>query len=204
MAFPSKPGLALFSWTDGAPAKISDPGAAKKLLGWVANERPPFEFFNFTDHVAFEWLQYFESVTDQLIAQALYFDAIVGSAGGATHATLQDAVNDGSLATNVVVLVTESAALASTQVMTKADWEVIFKPGVTYSESGAGTGIQISASGIRIVGGRFADFSGGGERAILIDAGSDFTNIHGSRFSNNTDDVVDNNGNTSITGVINE
>ena len=34
------------NWTDGDAAKVQEPTVGKKLLGWVANERPPAEFFN--------------------------------------------------------------------------------------------------------------------------------------------------------------
>ena len=39
----AKPSEGHLEWTDGDAAKQADPGGSKKLLGWVASERPPFK-----------------------------------------------------------------------------------------------------------------------------------------------------------------
>lgn len=34
------------NWTDGDAAKVTEPTVGKKLLGWIADERPSFKFMN--------------------------------------------------------------------------------------------------------------------------------------------------------------
>lgn len=53
-----------FTWTDGSPTKVVEPSGPKKILGWQALERPPFEYMNWLFYHISNWLLYFESVTD--------------------------------------------------------------------------------------------------------------------------------------------
>jgi hypothetical protein len=126
------------------------------------------------------------------------FDAEVGVLG--THGTLAEAVAACSAGGKILVL--DSEALATTVVISNANTEVVLKPGVVLSDSGCGTGIQLSATGCRIVGGKFSGFT---TQAILIDSGSNYSIIGETRFSSTcTASITDNNGKTAVFGTIDE
>jgi post-segregation antitoxin (ccd killing protein) len=126
------------------------------------------------------------------------FDITVGSNGD--YPTLAAAV--AAAAAGARILVLSSEALASTVVLSNANVEIVMKPGVVLSDSGAGTGIRLSASGCRVKGGRFSGFT---VQAILIDAGSNYSIIGETRFASTcAASVTDNNGKTSIYGTIDE
>jgi len=188
MAIP-KPASHL-DWTDGAAAKVVEPDSAKKLLGWVALERPPFEFMNFLFFRTDGWLKYLECVTDGV--NEGNFDSIVGAGVGATHATLQAAIDDGAVPAGSRILIKDNFVVVSDITVTKTNLRLEFKPGVTYSNGGATFGLDITAPGTEIQGGRFTGFGGGGEAAINFSAaGANDGLAFGTRFSGNTDDILD-------------
>ena len=191
-------------WTVGNPSfgtVTIEPSAGKKQTGWAAEERPAYEYMNWLFYNLDEWIDYFETETDALIAGNLDYDVIVGAAAGATHATLAAAVADGTLATGVKVLILDSVgSLGTTIQLTKNQWEIHFKPGVTYTDGGAGTGIQISADNCKIIGGRFTGFT----TAFTIDAGSDYNMLRDMWFSGNTTEINDLASTSSIAGTITE
>lgn len=45
--------------SDDGAAKIKEPTSSKKLTGWVKNERPPFNFWNWLLNIFSKWLHYF-------------------------------------------------------------------------------------------------------------------------------------------------
>jgi len=47
-------------WTDGDAAKVQEPTPGKKALGWVATEKPAFEFMNWLFYRTDEWLKYLD------------------------------------------------------------------------------------------------------------------------------------------------
>ncbi|MEE8298413.1 MAG: hypothetical protein V3R67_03440 [Thermodesulfobacteriota bacterium] len=143
-------------WTDGAASKVVEPSAAKKLLGWVALERPPFEFMNFLFFRGDEWDKYHESVTDELLAGNVAFDAIVGSGPG-TFATINAAV--AAVSAGGKIFVKENQALSVTQIINKNDIELTFAPGVVLSQAGGlALGLQIAAERVRVIRPRFTDW----------------------------------------------
>lgn len=205
----AKPSEGHISWTDGSVSKVDDPGGAKKLVGWEAAERPAFKYMNWLFYVVDLWLKYFEEVTD--VSLAANYAAVVNSSTG-THATLQAAHDDAGVVPGSRILVTEDAALDGTVNLTKADLEIEFAPGVTYSKGGgaaatnfAGISIGASADGIRFKHGRFAGFIGSGDRAIDLDVGADYAVFLNPRFGTNTTDIEDNSNTTySTIAPINE
>jgi hypothetical protein len=173
------------------PTKISEPSSGKKAAGFIALEKPTYQQFNWLLNNISKWIDYFEQVTDQLAAE---FNVVVGDTVDdpmATHATLQAAINDVSLGTNVRVLVKEDQAIASTIQMTKNNWRVYFAPGVTFTKSGVTTGIQISASGVEIIHGRFSGFSTSGDVAIEFLAGGNYGRVLYSNFINCDTEIDD-------------
>lgn len=183
------------SWTNGDAAKQVEPSAAKKLLGWVALERPPFEYMNHLFFRLDEWQQYFESITDEN-SGFTQFDVTIGAAPSNTHASLNAAVADGALGANVNVLITEAIALTVTQNLTKAGWRIFFKPLATLSDAGAGTGLNIDADGIQIIRGRHTGFT----TAIIVAATRKNVRIEGNNFSGNTTEITDGGDNTLMSG----
>jgi hypothetical protein len=60
----AKPTDGHISWTDGAASKVTNPSAAKKLLGWLSAEKPPFEYMNWLFRTIDLWLKHFEGQAD--------------------------------------------------------------------------------------------------------------------------------------------
>lgn len=203
MALP-KP-TSTIAWTDGTPAARTEPSSGEKTAGWQPDQRPPAEFMNWLFYNLFEWQQYLESLTDELKGLTGMFKAYVGTVtpgGLATHSSITAALAACNPGDRILVL--EDQALAGTVQVTKNNIEIQMKPGVTISKSGASTGLQISASGVRLKGGRMAGFNGGADKAILVDAGSTFTMVGEMRFANNTTDIDDASGNVTSYGLTNE
>jgi hypothetical protein len=102
------------------------------------------------------------------------------------------------------VLIVANLTLNSTQQITVANTEWVCLPGVTISKGSATTGVQLSAAGIKMRGCRLSGFGTAGDKAILIDAGSNYSTIADTRFSGNVTDISDANGKTSAVGLVNE
>lgn len=89
----------LIKWVpDDDAAKITDPGTTKKNNGWLYEEPPPFQFFNWIINRVSKWL---------LGLQGSYYDVVVGS-------TAQVTSND---ATHVVGDLDDTLVVAGTRVM---------------------------------------------------------------------------------------
>ena len=190
-------------WMPGAGApEVQEPSSGKKITGWLIDERPPREYFNWLFQNLSEWVDYLESLTDETVGFSAIFKYRVGTGSFATHATLNAAIADAAAGDGILVL--SDATINTIQSISKNNLLIQFLPGVTYSKGSATSALQIQASGCRIKGGRFFGFNGGSDHAILIDVGSNFSFISECRFSGNTNDVTDNNGNSTIFGNINE
>ncbi len=178
-------------WTDGAASKVVEPSAAKKLLGWVALERPPFEFMNWLFFTTDEWLKYFEVTTDGLISLQSTYDVVIGVSG--THATINAAIADGSLGDNQRVLVFDPFTVTTTQTISKDGWVFDFKPAAIYAQGAATTpGLLITAERVKIFEGRFTDFDGGGpDVAVEFSAASKNCIIDNCSFFNDDTDIDD-------------
>lgn len=177
------------NWTDGAPAKVTEPTVGKKLLGWIASERPPFQFMNWLFFRTDEWLKYFESVTD--VGLAAQYNAIVKSSGG-THTSLAAALADIAVPAFGRIYVASNESISTPVQVTKNGVRIEFAPGVTFTKAAASQqAIQVSANDVRIEGGKFVGFNGGSDRGILIDAGSLRTRIQNCNFANCTTDIDD-------------
>jgi len=93
----NKPNLPLWI-PNGEAARITDPGLAKRDLGFVYQEKPPFQYFNWALYNLSQW---------QLGLQGSYFDIIVGSSAQVT-------ANE---ATNVIADLDDTLVLAGSRVM---------------------------------------------------------------------------------------
>lgn len=174
---------------DENPTKAQEPTLAKKALGFVADERPPFSFHNWLWARIHNWLVYFESITDEIYAAQLEFDAIVGADPGASHATLQDAIDDASAGWKILIL--DSANVAARITVDKSDIELVFKPGVTYTKTGDTVGLEYTGARVKVRGGRFVGWTVGGDIVHKYLAGADYCHLMESYFGVGTDTDVD-------------
>lgn len=168
--------------------RVVEPSSAKKIAAWLDNERPPAPIMNWLFWITDQWVDYFESVTDESETR---YDAIIGAGPAATHATLQDAVDDGALGSNQWVRVDDDYAITAPITLTKAGWRIDFRPGVTYSKSGSATGIQIGAAGVMLNYPRLTGFTTGGDKAIEQLAAAEYCHVNFARFGASTDTEVD-------------
>lgn len=71
--------------TDDSASKISDPGATKKLAGWLYKEKPAFQFWNWLLNRVHKWL---------LGLQGGFYDIVVGSSAQVTALEATHVVGD--------------------------------------------------------------------------------------------------------------
>lgn len=167
-------------WTDGAVSKVVEPSAAKKLLGWVALERPPFEYMNFLFFRLDEWAKYLESITDETANARV---VLVDAGGNGQFTTLQAAHDSASVVAGSKILILSDLSLDSTTTISKNDIEIEMRPGTRILKGGGAaatnfTGIQVQATAdrCRLKGfglGRAGNFfNGTGDKALEIVAGA--------------------------------
>jgi len=183
-------------WTDGAPAKVVEPSAAKKLLGWTALERPPFEFMNFLFFRLDEWVKWSEAEIDAIVAGGLEFDAVIAPTG--THSDFNDLMADADIANIKRILVATPLTLTTTQTIDEDDKEFIFKPDAVMTPSSLAVGFQITANKIRFVGGRFTGFNNASDIAIQITNTAKNALITQGYFFDNDTDIDDQGSNSTL------
>lgn len=124
------------------------------------------------------------------------YDAIVGSTPQSNYATLEAALTASQDGWKILVLEDESIDTGSIPTVTKNNIEIVFKSGVTFSKGTASIGLIIQGDYFKIVNGRFADFSTGGDFGIRVD-GATYATITGVRY-NNCDGTADNQGTNTV------
>lgn len=125
-------------------------------MGWVALERPPFEYLNFLFYRSDEWAKYLESITDELVLGGSAFDLVVGSGPG-TYATINDAIAAASVGSRIYVSIAQ--ALTVTQVVDLDDIELTFAPGAVLTQATTlAKGLQIDAERVRVIRPRFTSW----------------------------------------------
>ncbi len=176
-------------WTDGDAAKQTEPTVGKKLLGWIADERPSFKFMNFLFFNTDEWIKYLEGVTDGLLALQSTYDVVVGVGG--THASLAAAIAAG-LGPDQRVLVIDPFTVTSTIVLSENGWFIEWKPNAIYAQGLTTTpGLRVTGERVTLVNGRFIDFDGGSDVAIELAAASKNCLVNKCRFNNVDTDIDD-------------
>jgi hypothetical protein len=119
------------------------------------------------------------------------YDAITGTGPFATDVNLAAAVLRLGQQTSPNakrILVSMSEALAATLNITNNDWTFEFKPGVTVSDGGAGTGFNVTGTGCKFKEGRFLGFT---VTAINFQAAANYGLTAFNRFNTCTDEVTD-------------
>jgi hypothetical protein len=178
-------------WGVGNPDfanRVVEPSTAKKQAAWLDDERPPAPIANWLWYIHDQWIKYFESVTD---AEGTKYDVIIGSGPAATHGTLQAAVNDGLLGTDLVVRIDDNYTVNTAISLTKARWRIDFRPGVVYSKGAATKCLSLEAEGIVINHGRLTGWTGGGDAAIAQNAAAEYCTVFNTRFGVGTTLEVD-------------
>lgn len=183
------------NWTVGNPSFGSvtiEPSAGKKLNGWAAAERPPHQFMNWLFYNLGEWIDYFEAETDSLQSQKGIYDASIGTNG--THANFAALVADADYLSGAIknILVVSDQAISAPVTLALNDLNIEFKPGVALLKGiGANKGLIITGERVRIMHGRFANFSAPGDIAIELALTSKYCMVKGNYFLNNDSDVND-------------
>lgn len=191
------------NWTDGDAEKVTEPTVGKKLLGWIADERPSPKFMNWLFFNITEWITYFETTTDGLTALQSTYDVVVGVGG--THATLALALADVGLVGPQRVLIIDPVSITATIDINKDGWFIEWKPQALYAQSGAiSPGLLVTANNVSLVNGKFIDFDGGSDVAIELDAAATNTLVNKCRFSNVDTDIQDDGTNSVLSDNINE
>lgn len=145
-------------WIPNNTTGIATPPGGKLAAGWLAAEKPPYQYMNWLFNLTSQWI-------NRLGPQA--YTVVVGSGANCTHATLAAAVADSGVGSNIKVVLTESATVASTIHLTKAGWKIEALPGVTYTKSGSAVScFSCEADGVEIMRVRFAAWSTSGDKAI--------------------------------------
>lgn len=125
------------------------------------------------------------------------FDKIVGSGSHCTHSTLASAIAAASAGERI--LIENSETISTTVTLSVDNIELNFKPNVSLTKGGSATeALNITGDGVRINGGRFVNFSGGGDRGIRVSSGGDYAILIGQRFSNCTIDVQEDSGSATV------
>jgi hypothetical protein len=55
------------NWTDGSNSKVVEPPSPQAFTGWVAGEKPPFQYMNWLFWLTGKWIEWFEALTAALI-----------------------------------------------------------------------------------------------------------------------------------------
>lgn len=174
---------------DENPAKTLEPTVPKKALGFVADERPSPLAHNWLWARIGNWLEYFESATDELFTSVEAYQAVVGVGPTATHATLQEAINDAAVGWRIFVK--DSDTINTRIGINKSDIEIIFKPGVGYIKGTETVGFEISGVRVKIRGGRFVSFNTAGDIVFKYLSGANFCHLLESIFTTGTDSELD-------------
>lgn len=186
-------------WIIANPGNGTEPTGSQKDVGYMSNQKPTFQNFNWLFYNVTLWIRYFVGAVNALNNTGVAYEASIGTGG--TYADINAAMADGGLPAGSRLLVLNSLVLTTTQQITKVNTQIDLRPGVVLSDGGAATGIRISATGVRIRGGKLSGFS---VAAFLIDLASDFSMIGEMRFFGNTNDITDNNGKGTTYALIDE
>jgi hypothetical protein len=165
--------------------EIVEPTTEKKGQGWLAGEKPPYNFFNWLFVRVGQWIRYFDKSSSA-------YDATIGAGDDCTHATLALAIADAGLTTNKRILVRDNITVNTSAIsLTKAGWKIYARPGVTITKGTSTSGVSIAAANVELHGFRFAGFTAGGDKAVVLTAAGDYARIMSCNFAVGTTLEVD-------------
>lgn len=198
-------------WTDGAVSKVVEPSAGKKLLGWTALERPPFEYMNFLFFRQDEWNKYTESITDEIIGAG---QIIVDAGGGGQFTTLQAAHDDGNTGPGDHIVIVSDLEITATINISKSDLLIEMRPGTRIKRGGGAPADNFTAMDIQTTADRLKlmflgfgsstaseNFDETGDLCLNLAAGANNVFMFNNQFVANVTDEVNLNGNTTVTSI---
>jgi hypothetical protein len=110
------------AWNPNA-ADRTEPTGSKKLTGWLPDERPPSQFFN--------WFWYIQSLWENFLAPAVRHNVIISTdADEGDYATIQEYIADAPVAGDRV-LITKNQTIAA-QVIIPNDITITIQDGVKF------------------------------------------------------------------------
>lgn len=172
-----------------ASAFVVEPSASKKEDGWEPSERPPAEFFNDWMKLVYEWMQWLDQETD---ATSAVYQARVGAGAEATHATIEAVMADGGVANGARILIMDNRTVNTTAiVVSKSRVTLEFMGAVEYTKGTAATGFNITAEGVKVIGGRFLGWTAGGNKVFLLSVGAEYCVFRDCRFAVSTTQEID-------------
>lgn len=201
----SKPAIYPTWATDGG-ALIQNPGSAKQGEGFKV-EIPPVEYFNWLLNLHGAWTQYLDQELAKVQEIQGLFDAIVGNGG--SHADINAVIADMDGETlptqDVRIFVKDPLTVLATQVVNKEGVEISFAP-KAFVAGGAGLvkGLQVDASRVKILHGRFMNFDEVGGVALELTANAKNCHVLHNSFINNEEDLVNNGANNQLIGNMTE
>jgi len=187
-------------WTDGDALKIQEPPTGKKELGWTNSEKPPFEWMNWLFYVIDQWLKYFETISDQVLATGSIYDAVVGVGG--THGSLAALMADTNIANYKNVLVIDPITLSAPVTLNQNDMTFEFTPKATIAKGTATQGLIINAQRVRIKNAHFINFGDTNDEAIAIEPTAQYVMVRDCYFTNCDITIKDESATSSISGNV--
>lgn len=196
------------SWMTGvAGPEVVQPPNGKKAAGWAPDERPPAEYMNWLFQNISDWVDYIQVWAPIIEAAQFQYKAIIGTVGvgsPATHATLAAALADVAVPNGSRIFILEDQNLAAPVTISKNNIEIVFAGGKGLIKSAGTKGLIIQGLNCRILGGRIAGYSTGGDIAIEVQAGAKNCMIRDVVFANCDTEISDLSTNTSIIGSLTE
>ena len=184
------------NWTYNNPDEATEaiePVAQKKVSGFVANERPAHQLFNWLFRNISLWIDHFDDTNSGSIVVRNTYDAIVGGTIGKTHDSLNAVMADPSIpAADIRILVNGPLVFSQTQVINKDGTEIFGTPGGTLSKGGATVkGLSIAAQRVKIRDCRFLNWNETNGIALELTAAAVNCLIDGNNFHSVTSDITD-------------
>ena len=116
-----KPTDGHINWiSDDDPLKFSAPSAAKRLQGWIASEKPPFQYFNWYWRLVDRWLKWADAQSDENIA-AIAAEATARADADAAHANATDVHGATNVATAERIILRDADGRAKVAAPAAAD-----------------------------------------------------------------------------------
>lgn len=174
------------SWTVGNPSfgtVTVEPSSGKKLNGWTASERIPFQFLNWLFFNINEWITYLEEQVDLVASSKSNYDAIVGTGG--THSDLASLMADVNIAAKKNIMVVSPQTITAPVVINQDDMKFDFKPQAFIAKGpGANIGVQITGKRVKFSNCRFLNFNTAGDKAMQLSAAAQWCMVWGCYFLN--------------------
>ena len=187
------------NWTVGNPGVQVQPTSGQQFAGYVANQRPSpgilnWELGNISDWI--NWLDQQTQINDDIVT----YDAVVGTNG--TFPDINTLMASANIANIKNVLVSTLQTVTTTQVINQPDMQFTFKPQAFYTVGlSLANCISITASRVRIIGGRFIGFTGA---AITVQAGANNCLLSQIYFNGNAVSISDLGTNTTLSNNVEE